>query len=55
MGMLVVPELSESQNNEISGNRYPEKTPANMARNIHNVRYLSKKDNLFIRNATTVI
>ena len=45
MGILVVlsgEDFSESQNVAIDGKKYPEKTPINMARNIHKVRYLSK-------------
>jgi len=45
MGMLVVLSVDafiESQNSAIAGKKYPEKTPINMARKIHRVRYLSK-------------
>jgi len=55
IGILVVPELSESQKTEIPGNRYPEITPMNMPRNIHSVRNLSKKDNLLIFDAIVAV
>ena len=45
IGIFVVlagDDLSESQNVAIEGKKYPEKTPMNIARNIHNVRYRSK-------------
>ena len=46
IGILVVlsgEDFSDSQNAAIDGKKYPENTPINIARNIHNVRYLSKK------------
>jgi hypothetical protein len=43
IGMFVVPELNEFQKSEIPGQKYPIITPANITRNIHRVRYLSKK------------
>jgi hypothetical protein len=45
IGILVVlsgRDFIESQNVAIDGKKYPEKTPMNIARNIHNVRYRSK-------------
>lgn len=45
MGIFVVLsglDFNESQNVAIDGKKYPEKTPMNIARNIHNVRYRSK-------------
>jgi len=45
IGMLVVlsgDDFIESQNWAIEGNRYPENTPINIARKIHNVRNLSR-------------
>jgi hypothetical protein len=38
IGILVVPELKESQNPEIPGTKYPISTPVNITRNIHSVR-----------------
>jgi hypothetical protein len=41
IGILVVlsgEDFNESQNAAIEGKKYPEKTPINIARNIHNVR-----------------
>jgi hypothetical protein len=34
--------FNESQKEAIPGKKYPEKTPRNIARKIHKVRYLSK-------------
>lgn len=48
IGMLVVPELKEFQNPEIPGIKYPIMTPANITRNIHRVRYLSKNESCFV-------
>jgi hypothetical protein len=45
IGILVVLsglDFNEFQNDAIEGKKYPEKTPINIARNIHNVRYRSK-------------
>ena len=49
IGIFVVlsgEDFNESQNVAIAGKKYPEKTPINIARNIHSVRYLSKNFNL---------
>jgi len=54
IGMLVVPELIEFQNPAIEGNKYPDKTPENMARNIQRVRYLSKNDNRFTKDDISI-
>jgi hypothetical protein len=46
IGMLVVlsgEDLRESQKAAIDGNKYPEKTPINIAKKIHRVTYLSRK------------
>jgi hypothetical protein len=48
MGTFVVPTLNLFQKLTIPGKKYPPKTPINIARKIHRVRYLSRKDNLFI-------
>jgi hypothetical protein len=42
IGILVVPEDILPQNFATDGNIHPENIPMNMARNIHNVRYLSR-------------
>jgi hypothetical protein len=47
IGILVVLSgvgFKLSQNLAISGNNQPEKIPINIARKIHNVKYLSKND-----------
>jgi hypothetical protein len=49
IGILVVlsgEDFNESQNAEIAGKKYPEKTPINIARNIQRVRYLSRNFSL---------
>jgi hypothetical protein len=51
IGIFVVPLLNEFQNGATSGNKYPENTPRNIARKIHNVKYLSKKFKRFVRFA----
>jgi hypothetical protein len=40
-------DFNDSQNEAIAGKKYPEKTPVNIARKIHRVRYLSKNFSLF--------
>jgi len=55
MGMLVVPELMEFQKWTIPGKIYPVITPVNMARNIHKVRYLSRKESFFKSELMSVI
>jgi hypothetical protein len=45
IGILVVlsgEDFNESQNVAIAGKKYPDNTPINIARNIHNVRKRSK-------------
>jgi len=45
IGILVVlsgEDFNDSQNFAIDGNKYPDITPMNMARNIQSVRYLSR-------------
>ena len=45
IGILVVlsgDDFNEFQNVAIAGKKNPEKTPINIARKIHNVRYLSR-------------
>ena len=44
MGMLVVPTVQRSMNSGTETNAQPMPTPTNMARKIHNVRYLSRKE-----------
>jgi hypothetical protein len=49
IGILVVLSgevFKESQKEAIDGKKYPEKTPMNIARNIHNVRKRSKNFSL---------
>ncbi len=48
IGIFVVPILNESQKEATGGNKCPDKTPTNIARNIHNVKYLSRNDSLFV-------
>src|SRR5512145_2607846 len=47
IGILVVPDDKLFQNLEISGLNQPIRTPANMARNIQRVKYLSRNFNRF--------
>jgi hypothetical protein len=46
-GMLVVPDEKELMNVEEEGKKYPMATPIPIAKNIHKVKYLSKKLNRF--------
>jgi len=52
-GILVVPDEKELMNEEEEGIKYPMDTPDAIARNIHRVRYLSRKES-FLRSAAGV-
>jgi len=47
-GILVVPLEKELINPDEEGMKYPMATPMAIARNIHKVRYLSRKLNFFL-------
>src|SRR4051812_27711839 len=47
-GMFVVPEENEFIIVEDEGKKYPMATPIPIAKNIHKVKYLSKKLNFFV-------
>ena len=47
-GILVVPDEKELINADDDGKKYPMETPTAIAKNIHKVKYLSKKRNFFL-------
>ena len=47
-GIFVVPFENELMNVEEDGKKYPMATPTDIAKNIHKVKYLSKKRNFFL-------
>lgn len=47
-GILVVPDEKELINADDAGKKYPIETPIDIAKNIHKVKYLSKKLNFFL-------
>jgi hypothetical protein len=47
-GILVVPDEKEFINPDDDGKKYPMETPIPIAKNIHSVKYLSKKLNFFL-------
>jgi len=47
-GIFVVPEEKELMNMDDEGKKYPMETPMAIAKNIHSVKYLSKKFNFFL-------
>lgn len=54
-GIFVVPEEKELINPEDEGIKYPIATPIAIARNIHKVRYLSKKLSFFLSCAGALL
>jgi hypothetical protein len=47
-GIFVVPDEKEFINPDDDGMKYPIETPTAIAKNIHRVKYLSKKLNFFL-------
>jgi hypothetical protein len=47
-GIFVVPVEKELINRDDEGKKYPRETPMAIAKNIHRVKYLSKKRNFFL-------